>query len=489
VDLNRAKAQISRWRDAPQVMVRELFGVVPDAWQEEALAAFPTTQRLAMKACKGPGKTTVLAWLGWNFLLTRPHPKLGAISITAQNLADGLWAEMAKWQARSRLLQEKFVYTKSRIFAKDHPETWFMAAKSWSQSADKEEQAKALAGFHEDYVMFLVDESGGMPDAIMVSAEAALSSCVEGHIVQAGNPIQLSGPLYRACTTAKHLWRVIEITGDPDNPKRSPRIALDYAREQIAQYGADNPWVLVNIFGRFPPSSINTLIGPDEVNAAMQRYYRDYQIGDVALVLGVDVARYGDDQSVIVPRQGIQMFPMKKMRNVNSTQGAAMVSRMWADLGADACFIDDTGGFGSGWLDQLALLGRGPIGVPFAGEAHDSARFANKRAEMAFDFVAWIKRGGALPDDPALVAQLTQTTYTFKSGSDKFILEPKDQVKAKLGGRSPDEMDACMLTFAEPVTRERRVVPRRPLQQQDWNPYAESVNAAMLSDYDPMRGT
>ena len=77
---------------------------------------------------------------------------------------------------------------------------------------------------------------GGIPDAVMASAEAALSSCVEGHIVQAGNPTHLEGPLWRACTSERALWHVTEITADPDDPRRSTRVKPEWAREQIAKY-------------------------------------------------------------------------------------------------------------------------------------------------------------------------------------------------------------------------------------------------------------
>src|SRR3954467_14478525 len=105
------------WWDSPPRFVREVFGVTPDPWQDEVLAAFPHNQRLAMKACKGPGKTAVLAWLPWNFLVVNQEPKIAATSVSGDNLADGLWAEMAKWQAKSRLLSAGFKWTKDRIFA------------------------------------------------------------------------------------------------------------------------------------------------------------------------------------------------------------------------------------------------------------------------------------------------------------------------------------------------------------------------------------
>jgi len=175
--------------------------------------------------------------------------------VSGDTLADNLWAEMAKWQARSQLLSEKFQWTRTRIFNKARPETWWMSARTWAQSADRVRLGQTLAGLHADHIMFVLDESGGIPDAVMASAEAALSSCVEGHIVQAGNPTHLEGPLWRACTTERRLWHVTEITADPDDPKRATRVKADWAREQIEKYGRDNPWVLVNVFGRFPPSA------------------------------------------------------------------------------------------------------------------------------------------------------------------------------------------------------------------------------------------
>ena len=78
--------KVRLWREKPVAMVDELFGSKPDAWQVDALEAFPVTQRIAMKSAAGCGKTALLAWVGWNFLLTRPDPMVGATSITGQNL-------------------------------------------------------------------------------------------------------------------------------------------------------------------------------------------------------------------------------------------------------------------------------------------------------------------------------------------------------------------------------------------------------------------
>ena len=446
-----AANKIKAWREDPVLFVREVFGAEPDPKQIEVLRLFPKNSRLAMKASKGCGKTCTEAWLAWNFLLTRPHPKIAATSISSDNLSDNLWTEMAHWQNKSKLLSEAFVWTKTRIFAKDHPETWWMSARTWSKSADKQQQANTLAGLHADYIMFVLDESGGIPESVMSSAEAALSSCIEGHLLQGGNPTHLEGPLYRACTIEKNLWAVVEMTGDPDDPNRCSRVSIDWARSQIEKYGKDNPWVLVNVFGKFPPSSFNALIGPDEVHEAIKRRYKDFEIDPAPRILGIDVARFGDDSSIIFPRQGLQAFNPLQYRSINGTVGAELVIRKWNDWNADGVFIDNTGGFGASWIDNLIRLGKDPIGIHFSQSSTDS-QYYNKRTEMAFKLVEWIKRGGAIPDIPELTQALTVTTYTFKG--EQLIIEPKEDIKVKLNGNSPDHMDALMLTFALPIEKQ-----------------------------------
>lgn len=461
--------QLRRWRDDPSIFVREVFGCIPDPWQDEVLRSFPETKRIAMKASKGPGKSTVLSWLAWNFLLTRPHPKVAATSISGDNLRDGLWTEMAKWREKSELLKNTFVWQKERIFAKDHPETWWMASRQWSKSADPNALGNTLAGLHADYILFLLDESGGLPDAIMASAEAALSSCKEGHIIQAGNPTHLEGPLFRACTTERALWKVIEITSDPDDPNRSPRVDPKWAREQIEKYGRENPWVLVNVFGKFPPSSFNALIGTDEVQASIKRRYREVDFNAHPRILGIDVARYGDDSCVIFPRQGLMAFTPLQHRNINGTEGAEITARKWNEWEADACFIDNTGGFGSSWIDNLQRLGKDPIGIHFSQES-SASQYYNKRTEMAFNCIEWIKRGGCIPDLPELVKALTSTTYTFKG--EKLLIEPKDAIKDRIGF-SPDHMDALILTFALPVDKApKSLIPVKYTHAVEYDPFS-----------------
>ena len=445
-DIDYANETLLRWRKDPVAFVRELFLVEPDPWQLEALRLFPISSRLAMKACKGPGKTAVLAWIILNFLATRPHPRIVATSITGDNIDSNLWPELAKWMGVSVYLSGMFTWTKTRIESKQHPATWWCQKRTWPKSANAEQQASALAGLHADYVMGVLDESSEIPQAVMATVEAVLSSCIEGHVVQAGNPTRLDGPLYRACTSDKALWAVVTITGDPDNPRRSSRISLEWARQQIATYGRDNPWVMVNVLGEFPPSSINALIGVEEVESAMVRKLRADQWDWAQKRLGVDVARFGDDRTVIFPRQGLMSYRPVVMRNARTTDIAARVLKAQHDWGAAVVLVDDTGHWGHGVIDNLVTVGSQALPVVFHGKALNP-RYKNRRAEMWIEMCDAIKGGLVLPNIPELVGELVTPTYTFAGG--QFMLEEKDQIKERLG-RSPDLADALALTFAIP---------------------------------------
>lgn len=478
-----AQNKIRIWRENPIQFVRDLFGVEPDIWQKNALTAFaskdPKCSRISLQACAGPGKTAVLAWCGWNFLLCYAdkgyHPNAAAMAVTSDNLKDNLWKEMAVWRERADLLRALFTWTKERIFANDHPATWFLSARTWSKSANDDEQGRTLSGLHSRYILYLIDESGDISPNVLRSAEQGLSNCAWGKILQAGNPTSMEGMLYAAATRLRHLWTVIRITGDPDADDRSPRIDIEWAREQIRQYGRTDPWVMAYILGLFPPSSLNTLIGPDEVEAAMRRHLREDVYSWAQKRLGVDVARFGDDLTVLFPRQGKAAFRPVPMRHARDTPvSVEIANRVMLAKGkwnSEMEFFDDTVGWSHGAIDVLRASGYSPSPIVFHGKAPDP-RYKNMRAYMWFQMVKWIREGGALPMIPELVAELTTPTYTYSGG--QFLLEEKDKVKARLK-RSPNYADALALTFAIPDMPGTLSIPG--IQSSD--------TGKLLHDYDP----
>lgn len=471
-------ARLRRWRDDPAAFVFENWGIDADAWQQEVFALFanPAVERIAMKACKGPGKTWVLAVLVLNFLCTRPECKIVCTSITGDNLRGNLWAELAMWLGRSEFLRSRFTWSATAIRSVEKPHSWFAEARTWPRTGDREKQAAALAGTHGDYVLYVVDESSEVPQAVMATAEAALSTGIETRLIQAGNPTRRDGPLARACMEDREYWRVVTVTGDPDDPRRSPRVKIEWARQEIAKYGRDNPWVQVNVFGEFPAASLNTLLGPDEVEAAMSRQIRPDAWEWAQKRLGVDVARFGDDRSVIFPRQGLMSFRPVVLRNAPTTDIAARVAQAIHKWGAEVTFVDDTGHWGHGVIDNLQTAGIPAIPVIYHAKAIDP-RYANRRCEMWMLLADWVKGGGCLPRLDGLIGELTTPTYSFANGV--FLLESKDQIKQRLG-RSPDLADALAQTFClpdQPGDLMQKLSPRSQVRG-DFDPYA-------LDTFDP----
>lgn len=480
-----AQAKIKRWRENPKAFTNEVFGVTLDKWQEEALDSLcsPTyipRRRLGMKACTGPGKSATLSWIGWwrlaTFGLEGEHPKGAALSGEGRdNLRDNLWTELAVWQNRSEFLKRTFTWTKEQIYANDHAASWFLSARSYAKDANAEQIGQSLSGLHSRFPFILLDETGGMPITVGQKAEQIFTgNCLDGLIAQAGNPTSTTGLLYETDTVLSHMWKMITITADPDDPNRTPKVDIEHAREMIKLYGRDNPWVMATILGLFPPTSLNQLLGPDDIERAFDQHYTEDVYNYQQKRLGVDVARFGDDRTVIFPRQGLAAFKPVEMRNARNPDIAARIAAAKLRWGAEVEFVDDTGGFGGGVIDALLQAGHTPQGIHFAGKATDPKYF-NKRSEMWFEMAAWVKRGGFLPQIAGLKRELTTPTYTFQNG--KFRLEEKAQIKKRLQF-SPDYADALALTFAWPEmpaadSLQARVQAKNTRTIHDYDPFAE----------------
>lgn len=490
-----ARERLRMWRENPAQFVVDNFAVEPDAWQLEFLRAigggYNPTRRVCLKACTGPGKSAALGWAGWLRLSCYgekgEHPKGAALSISRDNLRDNLWAELSKWQKRSEFLSSQFTWTKERIYQNDHPETWFLAARSFAKGADSETIGNALSGLHSRFPFLLLDETGDQPPAVGQKADQIFTgSPVDALIAQAGNPTSKSGLLYDSCNKRRKHWTVITITADPNDKDRTPRVSVELAQAAIDEYGRDNPWVMATILGLFPVAAFNSLLGVEDVEAAMKRFYRPDQYNFAAKIIGGDAARFGDDPWVLFPRQGLVAFKPKAFRNQDTIFMAGAFANAEDKWQADGTIIDGTGGYGSGVIDILRDLKRNVFDCQFAGKPFNP-KYANKRAEIWYEMANWIKGGGALPYVPELLTELTAPTYTYQG--DKILIEPKEQVKARIG-RSPNYADALAVTFAYPIAP-KPVFPQQKTHG-EYDPLVREQQArqrnSQRGEFDPFQG-
>jgi len=200
----------------------------------------------------------------------------------------------------------------------------------------------------------------------------------------------------------------------------------------------------------FSASMDNALITIDKVSDAAAKKMTDADIIGSARILGVDVARFGSDRSVIQKRQGLAAFEPKIFDDIDNMTLAGMVAQTINEWQPDAVFIDS--GRGEGVIDRLRQLGYFVTEVNFGGKALNPT-YNNKRSEMWDNIRIWLDDGGALPNNTDLKTDLCVPLYKFDN-SNRMQLESKDDIK-KRGGRSPDLGDALALTFSYPVAAKK----------------------------------
>jgi hypothetical protein len=246
---------------------------------------------------------------------------------------------------------------------------------------------------------------------------------------------------------------------DPDEVERLRRDMAEtsFSREYLCDFTA---------------AGDDQLISLADVDQAVHRDLRKDDFDFAPRVLGVDPARFGDDRSVIIPRQGRFVGEASVFRGIDNMDLAGRVAQYIDRWKPDAVFIDS--GNGGGVIDRLRQLGYPIIEVNFGGKPID-AGFVNKRTEMWFGMRDWIKEGGKIPNDQSLRQDLAAPVYWFDP-SNRIMLEPKADIK-KRGLPSPDLGDALALTFAQPVAKKIHGLERLGAQSQQqtaYDPYAKT---------------
>lgn len=424
-----------RYFSDPVGYVRDVLQAEPDTWQADALDAVRDNKRFAVASGHGIGKTAFVAWIVHWFISTRPNPQIVVTANTKNQLDTKTWRELAKWNQRA-LNGHWFEVKATRMELRDSPETWFASAIPWT-----EHNSESFAGTHEEHVLIVFDEASAIADIIWDVSEGAMTTA-GARWIALGNPTKNTGRFRECWGRFKHRWHSKQI--DSRTAKMADQTQI---QEWIADYGEDSDFVRVRVKGEFPKSSSAQLISSADVDAATQYKAAGYE--KLPLILGVDVARFGDDQTVICARRGRKVYPLSKFRELDTMQVAGHVAAAITKLKPRLVNID-IGAMGAGVVDRLREQGYDVRGVNFGGSPTDKVKYANKRAEMWGELAEWLKDGGEIPDDYELKQDLIGPEYSYTSAQ-QLLLEKKEAMK-KRGLSSPDCADALALTFAAPVS-------------------------------------
>lgn len=295
------KKKIAEWRTNIQLFAYDNFNFVADDWQLEAFHRIEKKEikRLSIKSGQGVGKTAFSAIVFLWFLTCYQNSRVVATAPTRQQLNDVLWAELEKWRQQSPFLKRLLKWTKTYIYVVGREKRWFGVARASSKPEN-------MQGFHEDNMLFIIDEASGVPDEVLEAVRGTLSG-VNNKLLLVGNPTKTSGMFYDSHTTERANWSTMTV--DSSLSKRTDK---ENIQSLINKYGAESNVVRVRVHGLFPLAEDDVFI---PITMLEKSIATDIEVNEIPTIIdiGCDVARFGDDKTVIGYRtDGVVRFYKKR---------------------------------------------------------------------------------------------------------------------------------------------------------------------------------
>ena len=446
---------IPLWREDPVMFFREVLQFEPDEWQANAardLAGFP---KVSIKSGQGVGKTGLEAAVFLWFLTCFPFPRVVATAPTKQQLNDVLWPEISKWMEASPLLPRLLKWTKTYVYMIGNEKRWFGV----SRTATKPEN---MQGFHEDNMLFIVDEASGVTDPIMEAILGTLSGD-NNKLLLCGNPTKTSGTFYDSHTRDRALYRCFTVSS-----MDSSRTSKENIDSLIRKYGWDSNVVRVRVRGEFPKQEDDVFISIEVVEQCSSKVYELPEGGGMPfVVLGVDVARFGDDETIMYLNHfgRCRMARHRRGQDLMATVGdivsvyRELYERNPSYHGKMYVNIDDTG-LGGGVTDRLREVKKEqklfrmviiPINAAEKIETDTASGMDAARRYNDLTTAMWAnmrdlltEKSIVIHDEQETFGQLASRKYRMASNG-KLEIEPKKEMK-KRGLDSPDRADALALS-------------------------------------------
>lgn len=467
--------KIKKWKNSPLQFVKDCIDVTPSKQQIEGLREVVKTKRLTVRSGHGTGKDAFVVWVILWFMTTRPFAKVVCTAPTARQLNDILWSELAKWFRKSTL-QDEFIHQKDKFFHKSSPKEWWARAVSTQVRGSKEEQAETLAGFHGDHLLIVVDEASGVPDPVYTPLEGAMTQ-EDNRSILIGNMTKNTGYFYETHFDNKLGERWKKLHWDSRDSENVTKEMVEYFANK---YGEDSNVFRIRVMGEPPLSSDNSVI---PLHWARQCLGNNIEVAeDEPIYLGVDVARFGDDDSVILPRRGQIIMPWETMKGINTIDVAARVSHVYRDTDAEGAAIDEIG-VGAGVYDWLAKRNAVNVfGINVAVKADEPELYYRLRDELW-----WKMRENCeharysfpnTPEGEELCNELSSSLYRYSEQNGAIKVESKRDMKLR-GVDSSNIADALGLTeyfasYAHSIFKRTSSSPKPDRARNNRNTYNEN---------------
>lgn len=445
------------YRQHPVLFCRDQLKVTLYDEQAEGInAIIRDSEWVSWKSGHGAGKSVFLSCLGLAFIYLFFPALVVATAPKREQLYDIIWPSTHRILENS-LLRPDYDWQKTKISLRGKEASAVMLARTASSP-------EALAGQHEENMLYIVDEASGVDEAVFTTVEGALTSH-KPRMALAGNPTQISGYFYDSHHKDKAQWH--RITSSVEN---HPNVNQDYAKRIAKKWGKDTDVYRVRVKGEFPRGDPHTFIKIDKVEAAIQR-----DVGPAGPIeLGCDIARYGDDRTISLGRMGGYVFKDHvDMAQSSVPESAAAIldhlSRLRATTGNTAIArikVDDTG-VGGGVTDLLRQGeekgGYVVAACNFGGAGNDEY---DDEATIMWAALRDMIDEIELPDIEDLIGEVSNRRF-FMTIKGKIKLESKKDYKIRVGN-SPDYADALVLCFAEGNLISNGSVISSTLSTTDW---------------------
>ncbi|MHB8671196.1 MAG: hypothetical protein ACYDAD_11690 [Acidimicrobiales bacterium] len=422
----------------------DVLGERPWAVQERILRALIEHRKVAVPSCFASGKswTAARAVMGW--VASDPEAIAVTTAPTWRQVETILWGEIRK----------AWVPDLPGKMSPRAPE-WLISPRNWARGLSTDYPAR-FQGYHEGRVLVVMDEAAGV-DAVIYDAMEGLLAGGDTAALLIGNPEESAGPFYDRC--ASDEWEVIGISafdtpnftsGAVVNPKL---VTPEWVEGRRREWGEDSPMWQSKVLGQFPDAGERIIVALSWFDRASRSSILAPSVTDVP-VMGLDIARFGTDDSAVVIRSGPMVLHLERRHGADGVQVAGWAGDLARRHGVSVIH-GDSAGLGGPVLDVLRHNGLNVVDVNAGEAASDPEHYTMRRDELWWSYRTRFRDGHiALPDslDRAEVAKLRAQSTALRYGYDvrgRIKVESKAEA-AKRGIPSPDLADAACLAFWSP---------------------------------------